>query len=81
MHTVAYRHIPSMKAVYKVQEGCCFEKVVYDGPEIGFAGIIDRENEEVGPLLCACDPRLAILIISEQEFLAIRQTVYDRLAA
>ncbi len=83
MNTVAYRHIPSMKAVFRVQEDCCIEKVIYEGDrtQIGIVGLLDRYNEQVGPLLCACDPARPIFEISEQEYYAKRQAVCDRLAA
>ena len=83
MKNVAFRHVPSMRAVFRIQEDCCIEKVVYEGDltQIGIVGQLDRYNEKVGPLLCACDLNIDILPISGEEYYAKRQAVCDRLAA
>jgi hypothetical protein len=51
-----------LNAVFKVQEDCCYEKVVYIGQPV-IIRRFDKSNEVVGPLLCHCDPKLTIVPI------------------
>ena len=66
MEKVEYRLVQEEKAVYKVQENCCFTKVVFEGPAKGIYLRLDRDNELIGTLLCYCDPQKEILPISEE---------------
>ena len=74
-----YRLVPGWNAAFKVQEDCCYEKVVYQG-EIGMTAVMDHHNELNGILLCGCDPHLEILPISERQYLAIVRDVNLRRA-
>jgi len=77
-----FRQVPEWGAVFKVQEGHGFEKVVYAGSAIGITGELHRHNEELeAVLLCYCHPSLNILPITAQQYYAKRQDVFQRLAA
>lgn len=61
-----YRYfvVPKWNSVFKVNEGCCFDKVVYDGPEIGITGKLDHDGDIVNSwdLICYnCDPSIEII--------------------
>ena len=73
MEKAEYRLVQDEKAVYEVQENCCFTKVVFEGPARGIYPRLDRENEQIGILLCYCDPKREILPISEEFY----QTYYN----
>jgi len=71
-----YRHIPSQKTVFKVNPGCCFDRVVYDG-EIGIAGKNNRTTDVLNSwdLECEiCNPKLFIECITEAQYEAIRSS-------
>jgi hypothetical protein len=49
----------SEKAVYSVQEDCCYTKVVFEGPEVGVSGKVDQLEDGFNSwdILCYdCDP-------------------------
>jgi len=73
-----YRKIPALNSVLRIQENCCYVKVVYAGKEIGVIEKMDKGNEKIGPWICMCDPRVEILQISEQEFYAVLNDVNRR---
>jgi len=63
--------IPKQNAVYKVQEGCCYEKVVYDGPEIGVCAKNDQPEDDFNSsdLICYdCNSRIKIIPIDKAEY-------------
>ena len=70
-----FRQVPQEKAVYKVQEDCCYTKVVYEGPELGIYSRFDKDNEEVGILLCYSHPKKEITPISEETYQQYYQMV------
>jgi hypothetical protein len=77
-----YRQVHEWGAVFKIQEGHGYEKVVYAGSAIGITGELHRHNEElVATLLCHCHPRLEIRPISARQYAAILQDVFQQLAA
>ena len=70
-----YRLVPAWNAAFKVQEDCCYERVVYQG-DIGVAGTMDHSNDLIAILLCGiCDPNLKIEDITESQYKAILQDV------
>jgi len=73
-----YIKIPAINSVLRLQEGCCYLKVVYAGQEIGVIEKMDKAGEDIGPWICMCDPRVEILQISEQEFCAVLNDVNRR---
>ena len=59
----AYRYymIPKMNSVFKVLEGCCFERVQFAGPLIGVTAKNDEEEDDLNSynLICyCCNPNL-----------------------
>lgn len=72
----AYRLVPQWNAAFKIKKNCCYDKIIYQGAEIGLAPKMDRENELIGILLCCIfDPQLEILELSESDYLAILNQV------
>lgn len=63
-----YRLVPGEKAVYRIQEDCCYTKVIYEGAGLGIYNRFDRENEVTGILLCYCDPNRKIKPVSKKFF-------------
>jgi hypothetical protein len=77
-----FRQVPEWNAVFKIQEGHGFEKVVYAGSTIGITGELHRHNDELeATLLCYCHPNLRILPINAEQYYAKLQDVYQQLAA
>lgn len=75
----SYRLVPEWNAVFKIKEDCCYDKVVFQGNEIGMVSTMDKENELIGILLCGiCDPNLKILQLSEDEYYSILFEVNSR---
>lgn len=82
MEKISYFSVPEWKAVFKVTEDCCFEKVVYGGPIIGVAGKIDQDGDKLNSwdLLCyTCNPDLEILPIDEEEYQELKLATIWRL--
>lgn len=73
-----YCKVPEWNAVFRVNEGCCYEKVVYAGEEVGIVPRFDKADELNGILLCRCDPKLEIIQISEQEYYTVYRQVNQR---
>ena len=70
-----YRLVPAWNTAFKVQEDCCYERVVYQG-DIGVSGTMDHGNDLIAILLCGiCDPNLEIEDITESQYKAILQNV------
>src|SRR5689334_14219801 len=66
MAIIRYLYEPAEHTVYKVQEDCCYTKVVFQGPQRGIYQRNDRENEVNGPLMCQiCDAKRTIVQVSE----------------
>lgn len=81
MENLVYRLEPAEHAVYKVQENCCYTKVVYQGPKLGIYPRFDRENEEIGLLMCGvCDPARKIEDIPKEFFEAYYKIVKKTMA-
>jgi hypothetical protein len=81
MITKKYRLVPEKGTAYGIQEGCCYEMVVYEGGEIGITERMDHGNEFIGTLLCCvCDPKLESIEISKSQYDAIREDVTKRRA-
>lgn len=79
-----YRYfvVPEWNSIFKVKEGCCYEKVVYKGPEIGITGKIDHEGDILNSwdLICfSCDPSVVIIPTTETYYNWKLSLVYDRL--
>jgi len=75
---IVYCNVPSMKSVFKVTEDCCFEQVVYDGPAIGVTGRNDSDGNDLNSydLICdICNPRLAIIPITKEEYYAVMDEI------
>lgn len=80
MKNIRYFDVPQWGAVFKVQEDCCFEKVVYDGKILG----VTEKNDEEGDFpnsynlwCCNCNPGIKIIPISQQRFLEVKAKVVD----
>ena len=78
MKNVQYRHVPSQNEMYKIQEACCHELVVYSPTNFGITERIDRNDEINGPLLCACYND-STTVISMVEYEQTYKMVLDRL--
>ncbi len=83
---ISYFSVPKWNVVFKVKEDCCYEKVVYFGPEIGVAGKIDQERDSLNSwdLLCyTCNPDLRIVPISAKRYCLLQELANkkQRLAA
>lgn len=79
---IRYFKVPEWKAVFKVTEDCCFEKVVYEGTVIGVTGKIDQDGDLLNSwdLLCyTCNPDLEILPIDEEQYQKLRVATICRL--
>lgn len=73
---IYYCRVPEWGTVFKVQENCCYEMVVYEGGQIGITSRFDKDNSKMnGRLLCRCDPKIEILEISESEYGAFYEKV------
>ncbi len=69
------RFEPAVIAVYGVLENSCFMTVVFDGLKMGIYSKMDRQNEEIGYLLCCiCDKDREIVEVSSDFF----QTYYQQ---
>lgn len=80
--TTSYRFEPVLSSVYKVQENSSYTKVVFEGPKKGIYSVIDRENEEIGYLLCfSCDSATEIVVVSSDFLLTHFNQVKKYLAA
>jgi len=76
-----YRFEPGQSSVYKVQEDSSYTKVVFDGPGKGIISRIDRDNEEIGYLLCcSCDPKREIMEVSGDFYLIYLNQVMKGMA-
>ena len=74
MENLEFRFEPAACSVYQVQEDCCYTQVVFDGPKKGIYSRLDRENEQIGVLLCCiCDSQREILQVSKDFY----QTYYE----
>ncbi|MEI9808329.1 MAG: hypothetical protein WDO16_10930 [Bacteroidota bacterium] len=70
-----YRFEPAESSVYRVLENSCFMTVVFDGLKKGIYSKMDRQNEEIGYLLCCiCDKDREIVEVSSDFF----QTYYQQ---
>lgn len=77
-----YRLVPSWNRAYKICEGCCYEVVQYQGDEIGITMRMDKKDELNGVLMCnSCYPNLEIKVLTEAEYMAIREDVNLRRAS
>lgn len=82
MQKISYYSVPTWKAVFKVTADCCFEKVVYDGTEIGIGGKLDQEGDIINSwdLLCySCNPKLTIIPISSSQYYQYRNDTIQKL--
>ena len=69
MNKEEYRYEPAAYAIYRVEENCCYTKVVIDGPCKGIYKKLDRLNEEIGDLLCyICDASREIIPVTAEFF-------------
>lgn len=75
-----YLHIPDLKSVFRATLDCCYEQVLYDGPEIGVLYRTDEPENGLnsGVLICRCHPKLDILPIPETKYLEILNDVNQR---
>jgi hypothetical protein len=77
-----YYAVPAFKSVYRVQPGCCFRQVIFEGEK---KGILNRSDEEYGNLnsehfQCRiCIPDLEIISISRDEYEKKEKLVMDYL--
>jgi hypothetical protein len=78
MENIRYFNAPDLKTAFKVNLGCCFERVVYQGPEIG----VNAKNDQEGDLLNSeilwceiCDPELKLVPISKHEYYQFKEYV------
>ena len=82
MKKVRFFDVPQWGAVFKVQEDCCFEKVVYNGTIVGISAKNDQEGDFPNSwnLWCYnCNPGIKIIPISEHRFLEMRDKVMSHL--
>jgi hypothetical protein len=77
MKKVAYFMIPEWNSVYKATEDCCYEKVVYAGPEIGITAKNDQEGDPLNSwdLFCYCNLNLDIIPINKKTYLSFYDNV------
>jgi len=76
--------IPKENAVYKVQEDCCYEKVVYDGPMLDICSKNDAMEDGFNSwdLLCySCNAKIDIIPTTEEYYNFRRMEVNSRRAA
>ena len=71
MKMIKFVHAVDLKTVFKVNLGCCIERVVYEGAEIGVNAKNDHSWDEINSenLWCEiCDPKLTLILISREEY-------------
>lgn len=67
-----FYYAPAENAVYRVQEDCCFTRVVFGGEQIGVSAKNDQEGDPVNSwdLLCYdCDDSITLLPTTEEFYL------------
>ena len=74
----SYRLVPEWNTAFRILENCCYDKLVYQGEQIGLAGTFDKENQTIGMLLCMCSEHPKILNFSETEFNSLLQMVISK---
>lgn len=81
---VKYFLVPKWNSVVKVTGDCCYEKVVYIGPEIGVTAKNNEPEDLINSwdLLCyTCNPDLEIIPINRAMYDAKLRSVNERRAA
>ena len=66
-----YYYIPSSKAVYRVQPGCCYRQVIFEGDRKSITDISDKMYGELNSehFQCQiCRPELEIKAILKEEY-------------
>jgi hypothetical protein len=79
MKNIEYRLVQEEKAVYQLEEDCCFTKVIFDGPAKGIYERLDRYNEQIGVLICHCHPKIEIVPISKEFYQTYYNLVHESL--